>query len=56
VGSFSIIIFFIGNYMQDLFTFQLTEAEMKIAVTGLNPTKADVLQTNIDEANTAKKP
>jgi amino acid transporter len=48
------VIYFNPNYIQDLCTLHLTDAEVKMAVAGIDPTKAAVIKTNIDAAATAK--
>jgi amino acid transporter len=55
VVSLGTVIYFNPNYVKDLCTLHLTDAEVKIAVAGLDPTKADVIKTNIDAASIAKE-
>ena len=55
VVSLATVIYFNPNYLQDLCTLHLTDAELKIAVAGLDPLKPAVIQTNIDAASTAKE-
>jgi basic amino acid/polyamine antiporter, APA family len=44
-----------NNYFNGLFSFGLTEAEAKAAVAGIDPSKTDVVQNNLDAAFLAKK-
>ena len=55
VVSLAMVIYFNPNYLQDLCTLHLTDAELKIAVAGLDTSKPAVIQTNIDAASTAKE-
>ena len=55
VVSLATVFYFNPNYLQDLCTLHLTDAELKIAVAGLDPLKPAVIQTNIDAASTAKE-
>jgi basic amino acid/polyamine antiporter, APA family len=43
------------HYFTDLFTFSLSDAEIKSATAGVNPANTDILQYNIDNALLAKK-
>ena len=55
VVSLATVFYFNPNYLQNLCTLHLTDAELKIAVAGLDPLKPAVIQTNIDAASTAKE-
>ena len=55
VVSLVTVFYFNPNYLQNLCTLHLTDAELKIAVAGLDPLKPAVIQTNIDAASTAKE-
>jgi basic amino acid/polyamine antiporter, APA family len=43
------------NYIQDLFSFALTDAESKAAIAGIDPSKQEAIQFNLDNALVAKK-
>ncbi len=43
------------NYIQDLFSFALTEAETKAAIAGVDPSKPEAIQFNLDNALLAKE-
>ena len=56
LASSLLVAYFINHhYLQDLFSFDLTHAEATAAVAGVDPSKKEVLQLNMDNALLAKK-
>jgi APA family basic amino acid/polyamine antiporter len=43
------------NYLEDLFSFSLTDAESASAITGVDPSKPEAIQFNLDNALLAKE-
>ena len=55
IASLALIVYFNHNYVQDLFNLQLTEAEAKAAVAGLDVNKPDIIKINLDAALIGKQ-
>ncbi len=55
IASFALIVYFNHNYIADLLNLQLTDAEAKAAVAGIDVNKPDVIKTNLDAALIGKQ-
>jgi basic amino acid/polyamine antiporter, APA family len=55
IAGFATAWAFNHNYVQDLFTFNLTNAETQAAIAGVDPTKPEAIQLNLNNALVAKE-
>ena len=55
IAGFATAWAFNHNYLQDLFSFNLTTAEAQAAITGVDPSKQDAVQLHLDNALLAKE-